>query len=90
MTYEELNKIQDAQQKAYDSMIEHSLRTNERHFLRQTKETLDFQKVIDIKIEEIQNYFSANQTIYKEVLLPRMHRTIKFGAKFMLSIFLLV
>lgn len=84
MTYEELNKIQDAQQKAYEYMIEYSLRLNERQFQRQTKETLDLQKVIDIKIEEIKKYLNANSAIYQEVILPRLHRTIKYGAKFLL------
>lgn len=84
MSYEELNKIQDAQQKAYDYMIEYSLRLNELQFQRQTKETLDLQKIIDIKIEEIREYFKMNAVVYKEVLLPKLHRTIKFGAKFLL------
>ena len=84
MTYEELNKIQDAQQKAYDYMIEYSLRLNERQFQRQTKEMLDLQKVIDFKIEEIKEFFDKNAMIYKEVLLPKLHRTVKLGAKFLL------
>lgn len=84
MTYEQLNKIQDAQQKAYEYMIEYSLRLNERQFQRQTKETLDLRKVIDIKIEEIKEYLNTNAAIYKEVILPRLHRTVKFGAKFLL------
>lgn len=55
MTNEELNKIQDAQQVAYEYMIGCSLRLNDRQFHRQTKETLDFQKVIDIKSKSLRS-----------------------------------
>jgi len=84
MTYDEVNKIQDAQQKAYDYMIESTVTLNERFFRRHTTKTPDLERKLALEIEAIGKYFSVNQVYYNEVLLPRMHRGIKIGAKYLL------
>jgi hypothetical protein len=84
MTYEVLNEIQEEQSKAYDYMIKKSLETNEKFFKKDTKNSLDLQKVIEIKIEKIETYITQNKDLHYEVILPRLHRGIKLGAKFII------
>jgi len=84
MTYEVLNKIQDEQGKAYEYMIKCTLETNERFFKRQAAKSLDLQKVIEIKIKKIEKYIQDNEDLYYDVILPRLHRGIKVGAKYIL------
>lgn len=84
MTYEVLNKIQDEQNKAYDYLIECTLKTNERFFEKQAEKSLDLQKVIDIKIKRIEKYIQENEDLYYDVILPKLHRGIKIGAKYIL------
>ena len=79
LTYEDLNKIQDAQQKAYDYLIESSLQLNLQHFRRQTKDTLGIEQVTTAKLQEINQYFQEHQAICREVMLPKKHRGIKWG-----------
>jgi hypothetical protein len=84
LTHEELNKIQDAQQRAYDYLIEYSLQLNLQYFQRQTKDTLGIEQVVAAKLREINQYFQEHQAICNEVMLPKKHRGIKWGAKFLL------
>lgn len=84
MAYDELNKIQDAQQKAYDYLIECTLDLNLRLFRRQTKDSLDLNKVIENKIDEAAKYMAEYPTILNEVITPHKHRGIKIGATFLL------
>lgn len=84
MTYEVLNKIQDEQSKAYEYMIKCTLETNEKFFKRQAAKSLDLQKVIEIKIKKIEKYIQDNEDLYYDVILPRLHRGIKIGAKYIL------
>ena len=84
MRYKEVNRIQDAQQQAYDYLIESSLQLNLQHFRRQTKDTLGIEHVVAAKLQEINQYFQEHQDICNEVMLPKKHRGIKWGAKFLL------
>jgi hypothetical protein len=84
MTYDELNKIQDAQKQAYNYMVDYSLFLNQKYLYRLTKESLDLKKVVEQKIDEIEGYFSENKSIYGEVIFPMRHRAMKKGAKFMI------
>ena len=84
MTYEVLTKIQDEQSKAYEYMIKCTLETNEKFFKRQAAKSLDLQKVIEIKIKKIEKYIQDNEDLYYDVILPRLHRGIKIGAKYIL------
>jgi len=84
MTYEELNKIQDAQQNAYNYLISSSLEINCRFLRRQIKETLDLDEFLKLKLEAVNQFFTANLPIHKEIMSHRKHRGIKVGAKFLL------
>lgn len=84
MTYDELNKIQDAQNSAYEYMIKYSLHLNEKHFDRETKGSLDLKKVVELKIKAIEKKIDENKQLYYDVILPRKHRGIKIGAKFII------
>lgn len=84
MTYETLNKIQDAQSKTYQYILDNTLETNKK-FLKTTKEqSLDFDKYLGLLIEKIELDLEENKDLYFEVIRPKLHRRIKYGAKFLL------
>lgn len=82
MTYKVLNKIQGEQNKAYEYMIKKSLETSEIFFHKDTVNSLDLQKVIDIKIEKIEKHITDNPELHYDIIRQRLHRGIKIGAKF--------
>ena len=84
MSYDVLNKIQEEQNNTYEYMIKCSLEINERFFKRLTKDSLDLQKVIYIKIKRIETFLEANEGLYYDAILPRLHRGIKVGAKYII------
>jgi hypothetical protein len=84
MTMEDLNKIQAAQQLAYNYLIDRSLRLNEQQFSEQTKNSQDVKQVIAEEMDKIGKYFNENVTILNEVMLPRKYQTIDWGAKYLL------
>ncbi|MCS3797992.1 hypothetical protein [Niastella sp. OAS944] len=82
ITYEVINKIQEAQSKTYEYIIGSSLNLYESALDRQTKGTLSLLDVLATRIKNIKDFISKHQDIYYEVILPRRHRGIKIGAKF--------
>ena len=83
MTYEVVNEIQQTQSKTYDYIIGSSLNIYESGLARQTEGTLNLMDVLNTRIEKIKDFISKNQDLYYEVILPRKHRGIKVGAKFL-------
>jgi hypothetical protein len=84
MSAEVFDKIQNAQQHAYDYMITSSLRIREQKLLEQHKDFSDRKTAIDAELERLGKFFNSNLTVYNEVLARRKHQAIKWGAKFLL------
>jgi len=84
MTYEELNKIQDAQRLTYDYLINMSIEQSKKQFKRLTRGTLDLKTIVGYEIEKIEKYIQDNKQLHYDVLLPRRHRGMKIGAKYII------
>jgi hypothetical protein len=84
MTYDTLNQIQDAQSETYQYIIEKTIETNRKFLLRTKEKSLDFNEYLRLLIEKIELDFEKNRDLYFDVIKPRIHRGIKYGAKFIL------
>lgn len=85
MTYDVLNEIQNAQRDTYEYMIACSLKINEKFYQRKAKKSLNLIEVIKKQIADIEQYIENNKELHYDVILPREHRQMKIGAKFILS-----
>ena len=84
MTYETLNKIQNAQSETYQYIVNKTLETNRKFLQINQENSLDFNKYLELSIEQIELDLEKNKKFYFEILMPRLHRGIKYGAKFLL------
>jgi hypothetical protein len=84
MTYEVLNEIQEAQSQTYEYLINCTLEANERMLNRNAPKSPNFKNSIDQKIKELSEYIEKNESIYRDVISPRLHRGIKKGATYIL------
>lgn len=85
MTYEVLNYIQSEQNKAYLFMVSYTLESYKTFFERKGSVSLDFKKLIELKVEAIEELFEREKNLYTDVITPKTHRKIRYGAKFITS-----
>ncbi|WP_139215826.1 hypothetical protein [Parapedobacter composti] len=85
MTYDVLNHIQSEQNKAYLFMINYTLESYKAFFESKRLVSLDYKKLIELKVEAIEQLFEREKILYTDVITPRMHRKIRYGAKFITS-----
>ena len=84
MTYETLNEIQDAQDEAYHYILERNIETNIKILQKKQRSSLDFNKYIELLIERIEFDLEKNKDLHFQVISPKVHRGIRYGAKFLL------
>ena len=83
MTFETLNKIQEAQAMAYQKIIDYTiekwLKVKNKRLI---KHTPDIKRKIEADIRHVEKFLSDHQEIYDDVIYPVLHRRIKNGATF--------
>ena len=82
MTYETLNRIQDAQAEIYDLLVARTLERLKEGLVKETLASLEPEKMLQFNIERVEEYLNQNKEVYYDVLRPKIHRQKKYGAKF--------
>ncbi len=81
---EELAKIHEAQQKAYDYIVECSVRIKRLEFETKMKDAADVDLMIETEKKRINKFNIEHQEIWKKIIDNKKYRHIKYGAKFLL------
>ena len=84
MTYATLNEIQKAQGETYEYVVTCTVESYRRDLDRHKVKSPDKSRAIRSLIEKLENYIEDNKEVYHDVVLPRLHRDMKLGAKFMI------
>ncbi len=82
MTYETLNKIQEAQTEAYKKIIDSTLQCLKTDHKRKSKQTPDLRRKLISDIEYWKKYLEKHPDVYRDIISPVMHRGMRKGAKY--------
>jgi hypothetical protein len=82
MTLETLKQIQEAQAETYEILVKASLEEEVKLFERELRQSIAPDRLLEEKTRRLEMYLQEQGNTYYDVILPKVFRGIKTGAKY--------